>query len=142
MSFSPFINIYTFGFISIYIKEKIIKNLNNDNFINFKEIVTFENNINLNQKEFDEFREINCNNKLIKGNVKFTKSINPDITVIITIYNQAHCIHECLRSVQNQSLKNLEIIIIDDCSLDNSIEIIKNYQKEDERIIIIQKTMK
>ena len=63
MSFSPFINIYTFGFI--YIKEKIIKNLNNDNFINFKEIVTFENNINLNQKEFDEFREINCNNKLL-----------------------------------------------------------------------------
>ena len=82
-----------------------------------------------------KFVRIN-DNKLIKGNVKFKKSINPDITVIITIYNQAHCIHKCLRSVQNQSLKNLEIIIIDDCSLDNSIEIIKNYQKEDERIIL------
>lgn len=123
--------------IYIYIKEKKIKNLNNENFINFREIASFENNININQKVFDEFREINCNNKLIKSNVKFTKSINPDITVIITIYNQAHCIHRCLRSVQNQSLKNLEIIIIDDCSLDNSIEKIKNYQKEDERIILI-----
>ena len=51
--------------IYIYIKEKIIKKLNNENFINFKEIVSFENNINLNQKVLDEFREINCKTIII-----------------------------------------------------------------------------
>ena len=54
------------------------------------------------------------------------------------VYNQAHCLHRCLRSIQNQSLKNIEIIIVDDCSLDNSVELIKEYQKEDSRIILIE----
>ena len=38
----------------------------------------------------------------------------------------------------NQSLQNLEIIIIDDCSLDNSIDIIESYKREDDRIILIK----
>ena len=54
------------------------------------------------------------------------------------MYNQGHCIHKCLRSIQNQSLKNLEIIIIDDCSLDNSTDIVEAYQKEDDRIILVK----
>ena len=54
------------------------------------------------------------------------------------MYNQGHCIHKCIRSIQNQSFKNIEIIIIDDCSLDNSTEIIESYQKEDERIILVK----
>ena len=54
------------------------------------------------------------------------------------VYNQAHCLHRCLRSIQNQSLKNIEIIIVDDCSLDNSVELIKEYQKDDPRIILIE----
>jgi len=56
----------------------------------------------------------------------------------LTNYNQFHCIHKSIRSIQNQSIKNLEIIIIDDCSSDNSTEIIRNYQKEDNRILIIE----
>lgn len=68
-------------------------------------------------------------------NVK--KSNNPDISVIITIHNQAHCFYKCLRSVQNQSIKNLEIIFVDDCSTDNTTEVIKEFQKYDERIILI-----
>ena len=103
----------------------------------FPEIVAFEKNLNLTIKMFDEFRKINSENKLIEEKPKFKRSINPDITVILTMYNQAHCIHKGLRSVQNQSLKNIEIIIVDDCSLDNSTEVIKVYQKEDPRIILI-----
>ena len=103
----------------------------------FRETVSFENNLNLTSQMFAEFREINCNNKLIEGNKKIKKSFYPDISVIITIYNQAHIIYKCLRSVQNQSLKNIEIIMIDDCSLDNSVDVIKNFQKEDKRIILI-----
>ena len=54
------------------------------------------------------------------------------------VYNQAYCLHKCMRSIQNQSLKNIEIIVVDDCSLDNSVELIKEYQKEDPRIILIE----
>ena len=103
----------------------------------FPEIVSFENNLNLNQEIFDEFRQINSDNKLFEANPKFKKSNYPDISVIIINYNQAHCLHKGLRSVQNQSIKNIEIIIVDDCSLDNSTEVIKEYQKEDPRIILI-----
>ena len=103
----------------------------------FKEIISFENNLNLTLQIFDEFRKINCDNKLIERNQKFKKNRNPDISVIITVFNQAYNLHKCLRSVQNQSIKNIEIIIVDDCSLDNSLELIKEYQKEDERIVLI-----
>ena len=103
----------------------------------FQEIVSFENHLNLSEQVFNEFRKINSDNKLIDGYQKFNKSRNPDVSVIITIHNQANDIHKVLRSVQNQSIKNMEIIIIDDCSLDNSFEIIKECQKLDERIILI-----
>ena len=103
----------------------------------FQEIISFENQLNLSEQVFNEFRKINSDNKLIDGYQKFNKSRNPDVSVIITIHNQANDIHKVLRSVQNQSIKNMEIIIIDDCSLDNSFEIIKECQKLDERIILI-----
>ena len=102
----------------------------------FQEILSFEKNINLNEDIFYKFLEINEQNKLIEENIKFEKVKNPIISIVMMVYNQAHCLHRCLRSIQNQSLKNIEIIIVDDCSLDNSVELIKEYQKEDPRIIL------
>lgn len=84
-----------------------------------------------------KFREINSNNIML-NNYHFEKNNNPDVSIIITVYNQAHCFYSTLRSVQNQSLKNIEIIIIDDCSLDNITEIIENYMQEDNRIIYLR----
>ena len=83
------------------------------------------------------FREINCKNILL-NNEGYKKNENPDVSIIITVYNQANCFYSALRSVQNQSLKNIEIIIIDDCSLDNTTETIENYMKEDNRIIYLR----
>ena len=102
----------------------------------FPEIISFEKNLGLTQQVFDDFRKINSENKLLENSKEFKKSLNPDISIIITMYNQAHCIHKGLRSIQNQSFKNIEIIIVDDCSLDNSTDVIKAFQKEDERIIL------
>ena len=83
-----------------------------------------------------KYREINSKNILLDS-LRFSKNEYPDITVIITVYNQANCFHSALRSVQNQSFKNIEIIIIDDCSSDDSIQIIEKYMEEDRRITII-----
>lgn len=105
---------------------------------NFEDIILFEKNLNLTLKKFEDFRSINNQNKLLEDKIKLKKQKIPDITIIITIYNQAHCLFKCLRSIQNQSLKNIEIIIVDDCSLDNSSEIIEEFQKEDPRIIFIE----
>ena len=93
----------------------------------------FENDIS----KIKKFRELNYKNSLLSHQY-FAKSENPDVSVIITAFNQAHCFYLALRSVQNQSLKNIEIIIIDDCSLDNTTEVIKQYMKEDGRIIYLK----
>lgn len=52
----------------------------------------------------------------------------PLVTVVIPCFNQANFIDECVNSVLNQSYKNIEIICVDDCSTDNSVERIKNIQ--------------
>lgn len=87
-------------------------------------------------KEIADYRKLNSENMLY-DKIKYKQSESPDVSVILTMRNQAHCIHKALRSIQNQSLKNIEIIISVDCSLDNSTETIKEYMKEDERIILI-----
>src|SRR5690554_7984530 len=61
----------------------------------------------------------------------------PKISVIIPVYNKAPYLEQCLNSVINQTYKNLEIIIIDDGSTDNSLEICEKYRKKDERIQLI-----
>ena len=61
----------------------------------------------------------------------------PLISVIIPIFNSDKYLSSCLNSVINQTLKNIEIICIDDGSTDQSLKIVENYSNFDERIIII-----
>ena len=90
-------------------------------------------------EEINDFRRMNSLGILYDWN-KYKRSKTPDISIVMTMRNQAHCIHKAIRSVQNQSLKNIEIIIVDDCSLDNSTETVEQFMKEDERIILIKHT--
>ena len=62
-------------------------------------------------KEIREFRQLN-NEGILYDRDKYNRSEHPDISVVMTTHNQAHCVHKAIRSIQNQSLKNLEIIII------------------------------
>jgi len=63
---------------------------------------------------------------------------NKKISVIIPVYNTAPYLAQCLESVIFQTYENLEIIIIDDGSLDNSAEICEKYAAGDKRIKIIR----
>lgn len=56
------------------------------------------------------------------------------VSVITPTYNCARFIAETIRSVQSQSYSNWEMIIVDDCSTDNTKDIVAQYQKEDSRI--------
>jgi len=60
--------------------------------------------------------------------------MNKLISVNITTYNRALLLPRCIESILKQTYKNIEINIADDCSTDNTEEIVKTYIKEDSRI--------
>lgn len=62
---------------------------------------------------------------------------NSLVSIVIPVYNTQKYLSECLDSIINQSYKNLEIIVINDGSTDNSQNIIDEYVKKDKRIISI-----
>ena len=60
-------------------------------------------------------------------------------SIIIPIFNVEEYLERCLESIINQTYKNLEIILVNDGSTDNSLEICTTYSNKDNRIIIINK---
>lgn len=59
------------------------------------------------------------------------------ISVIVTVYNREAFLNECLTSLEHQTYKNFEAIIVDDGSTDESLEIIQTYTARDPRFILI-----
>lgn len=62
----------------------------------------------------------------------------PKVSIIIPIYNVENYLPQCLDSIVNQTLKDIEIICIDDCSTDNSFNILKDYAAKDDRIVVLK----
>jgi glycosyltransferase involved in cell wall biosynthesis len=63
----------------------------------------------------------------------------PQISVIIPVFNAGPFLKESIKSILNQSFSNFELIILNDKSTDNSLDIIKELQSLDTRIIVIDK---
>ena len=63
----------------------------------------------------------------------------PLVSIIVPIYNVASYLKECLQSIVAQSYENLDIILIDDGSDDESLKIALNFAENDERIFVISK---
>lgn len=60
------------------------------------------------------------------------------VSIIIPIYNVDKYLDTCIESVRNQSLEDLEIICIDDYSTDQSLEVLRRHQIDDQRITVIE----
>ncbi|MDR2617178.1 MAG: glycosyltransferase [Endomicrobium sp.] len=67
---------------------------------------------------------------------------NPKISVIIAVYNTEEYLKQCLDSVCNQTLKDIEIICVNDGSSDSSYQILNEYAEKDNRIKIINQKNK
>lgn len=63
-----------------------------------------------------------------------------NVSVIVPVYNTEKYLEKCLESLINQTLKNIEIICVNDGSTDKSCDIIKKYQEKDNRIKLINQS--
>ncbi len=71
--------------------------------------------------------------------VFFCLRVKTNVSVIVPVYNSEKYLEKCLDSLQKQTLKNMEFIVIDDGSKDKSFEIMKKYRKKDKRFKIYSK---
>ncbi len=62
------------------------------------------------------------------------------ISVVVPVYNVEKYLKECIDSIINQTLEDIEIICVNDGSTDSSLEILNDYAKKDSRIIVINKS--
>ena len=99
------------------------------------------------QQEYDKINEFItfCRKGTLINNIDINTLPNfiPKITVVIPVYNAAQTIKTAIRSVQNQQMREIEILLVDDHSSDDSLKIINELKKEDPRIKLIKniKTM-
>ena len=63
----------------------------------------------------------------------------PNVSIIVPVYNAEKYLERCVNSLRNQSLKEIEIILVDDSSTDSSLELCNKMAEEDSRIKVIHK---
>ena len=97
-------------------------------------LILIEKNLNKEFKDMKKFVSFSLNGILINKNEVFHKVKNPKISIIIAAFNAEGYIQKSLLSIQNQNFKDIEIIIVDDNSKDNTTALIKELMKKDERI--------
>lgn len=108
-----------FFYFGIFSKKSVIRGINSNKTVEIK------NNEGLN----------NTSSKiLISNNINYI----PKVSVIVYVYNSQQYLTKCLETIINQTLKEIEIICIDDGSGDNSLDILKKYSKKDKRITLIK----
>ena len=113
---------YIILFCSIY----IIKNSN----------AIFNNSIEEEIKNIESYLKL-CENTNLKELFFFKKKNNPRVSIISSVYNKDKYLLRFLKSISYQNFKDIEIILINDCSMDNTLKLMKLYKNIDKRIILI-----
>lgn len=99
---------------------------------------SFDYKLQLNNRFSMDSSEISCS---IKENNIFLTKLNNEfkVSIIVPVYNVENYLSECLDSICNQTLEDIEIICINDGSSDDSLKILEEYSKKDDRIVVISK---
>ena len=109
-----------------------------------KQIKSYFINTNIDKNLTDEHKDIQeyiymvMNGTLYNPKEIFKKSENPKISIVISVYNGEGYLENALLSIENQDFKDIEIIMVDDCSKDNSVNLIKELMVKDPRIRLYQ----
>ena len=122
--------VYIFLIFNIFLTFNMIylikKNNNKNELYNFNKLIKKINNY-----------IILCRQGKLNKKISFT-FIQHKITAVVILFNSEKTIKAAIRSIQNQNMTDIEILLIDDYSTDNSIAIIEGLAKEDSRIKIIK----
>ena len=90
------------------------------------------------RKYIQNYMDLVFNGTKIDKDKIYYPSINPKISIIISVYNGEAFLRTALLSIQNQVFKDIEIIMIDDGSEDNSVNLIKELMKTEPRIVLLE----
>jgi glycosyltransferase involved in cell wall biosynthesis len=92
-------------------------------------------------EKLDESKQLNLENITTSPTTSYNKDDleKYKVSIIIPTFNAADTIHIALESLMNQTMRNLEILVVDDCSTDNTAEVVENYAARDRRIKLIVK---
>lgn len=63
----------------------------------------------------------------------------PLISVVVPCWNVERYVEECVKSLISQKYENIEIILVDDCSTDSTLSILRNLKNKDSRIRIVER---
>jgi glycosyltransferase involved in cell wall biosynthesis len=85
-------------------------------------------------REIEKYIKFNLEGNLNHSPSEFYKRENPEISIVISTFNGEIYLKPAVRSIQNQNFLNIEIIIVNDGSMDNTAKIVKDLMKEDRRI--------
>ncbi len=64
---------------------------------------------------------------------------DPPVSVVVPVYNSSETLARCIKSIQQQSYRNFEVVAVDDGSHDNSLELLRSFAREDPRIKVFHK---
>ena len=129
-------------FILLYFLKFIIKSLIFIVFIFIIYANSFkEKKIKITKQTYNLIKKINeyiiiCKRGILLEGIK-KSSNNVIATIVISSYNTEKKIKRAVRSIQNQKMSDIEIVVVDDCSFDKSLELLNQLQKEDPRIKIL-----
>ena len=102
-------------------------------------IIVYKHLLKVKKRKINELIDIKNINKIDfnKSKGEYDNELSINATVIIPVYNCEKTINYSILSIQQQNLTNLEIILVNDFSTDNSINIIESFMKNDSRIRLI-----
>lgn len=78
----------------------------------------------------------------LKNNLSAEEVTKPKVSIIVPVYNTEKYLNECIDNLKEQTLKDIEMIFIDDGSIDNSLNILNNWAENDCRIKVIHQENK
>ena len=123
---------------------KIIQNINDDK---DEEVIMPKKEDIYKEEKFDSLNESfnkakkfleQCLEGVLFNIVPNKVNEKPKISAVIPLYNSRNYILRAIRSIQNQNILNLEIVIINDCSTDDSLSVVEKIQEKDARIKIVK----